>query len=85
MRQKELPPEFEAHKLSRQMTGYSEFYLRDTLKNKKINEINDVLVVYTMDEDELVLTGGLVGSHNRLFPGQNQSKSYRKMINKSSY
>lgn len=60
------------------MTGYNEFHLRDTPKNKTANDINDVWVVYTIDQDELVLIGIRVGSHDRLFPGQNQSKSYRK-------
>lgn len=42
------------------------------------NDITDVWVFYTIDQDELVLIGIRVGSHDRLFPGQNQSKSYRK-------
>jgi mRNA interferase YafQ len=35
-------------------------------------------VVYTIDTDELVLIGIRVGSHDRLFPGQNRAKRYRK-------
>jgi mRNA interferase YafQ len=50
----------------------------DTPKNKTPSEINDVLVVYTIDKDKLVLIGIRVGSHDRLFPGQNRSKRYRK-------
>ncbi|MCV3326543.1 type II toxin-antitoxin system YafQ family toxin, partial [Pediococcus pentosaceus] len=52
--------------------------LRDTPKNKTPSETNDVLVVYTIDKDELVLIGIRVGSHDRLFPGKNRSKGYRK-------
>ena len=74
----QLPAEFDDHELQRQMTGYKEFHLRDTPKNKKPNDINDVLVVYTIDQKELVLIGIRMGSHDRLFPGQNQSKDYRK-------
>ena len=55
-----------------------EFHLRDTPKNKTPSETNDVLVVYTIDKDELVLIGIRVGSHDRLFPGQNRAKRYRK-------
>ncbi|TLP98801.1 type II toxin-antitoxin system YafQ family toxin, partial [Pediococcus pentosaceus] len=47
-------------------------------KNKTPSETNDVLVVYTIDKDELVLIGIRVGSHERLFPGQNRAKRYRK-------
>lgn len=83
LEQRLLPQEFEDHKLSRRMAGYNEFHLRDTSAGTKPTEINDILVVYTIDEDELVLIGIRVGSHNRLFPGQNQSKKYHKSdINK---
>ncbi|EAD4604109.1 hypothetical protein AD66_15165 [Listeria monocytogenes] len=60
------------------MSGYNEFHLRDTPKNKISSETNDVLVVYTIDKNELVLIGIRVGSHDRLFPGQNSAKRYRK-------
>ena len=66
------------HALKGNWRGYREFHLRDTPKNKTPSETNDVLVVYTIDKDELVLTGILVGSHDRLFPGQNRAKRYRK-------
>ena len=78
LEQQQLPPEFEDHELNRRMSGYNEFHLRDTPKNKTPSETNDVLVVYTIDKDELVLIGIRVGSHDRLFPGQNRSKGYRK-------
>lgn len=47
-------------------------------KAKTPSKTNDVLVVYTIDTDKLVLIGIRVGSHDRLFPGQNHSKRYRK-------
>ena len=50
----------------------------DTPKNKTPSETNHVLVAYTIDKDKLVLIGIWVGSHDRLFPGQNRSKRYRK-------
>lgn len=78
LEQQQLPPEFGDHELNRRMSGYNEFHLRDTPKNKISSETNDVLVVYTIDKDELVLIGIRVGSHDRLFPGQNRSKRYRK-------
>ncbi|KRK33718.1 type II toxin-antitoxin system YafQ family toxin [Loigolactobacillus bifermentans] len=74
----QLPPEFEDHVLNRRLNGYHEFHLRDTPKNRTPNETNDVLVVYTIDQDDLILIGIRVGSHERLFPGQNRSKRYRK-------
>lgn len=36
------------------------------------------LLDLTIDTDELVLIRIRVGSHDRLFPGQNRSKRYRK-------
>lgn len=78
LEQQQLPAEFADHELQRRMTGYHEFHLRDTPKHKTPNDINDVLVVYTIDQDELVLIGIRVGSHDRLFPDQNQAKGYRK-------
>lgn len=78
LEQQQLPPEFEEHELNRRLAGYNEFHLRDTPEVKEPNEVNDVLVVYRIDEDELVLIGVRVGSHERLFPRQNRSKSYRK-------
>lgn len=60
----QLPEEFNDHQLSRRMTGYHEFHLRDTPKGKQSTEINDVLVVYTIDENELVLIGIRAGSHD---------------------
>ncbi|MGA3506801.1 type II toxin-antitoxin system YafQ family toxin, partial [Lactiplantibacillus plantarum] len=78
LEQQQLPPEFEEHELNRRMSGYNECHLRDTPKNKTPSETNDVLVVYTIDKDELVLIGIRVGSHDRLFPCQNRAKRYRK-------
>lgn len=58
LEQQQLPSEFEDHELNRRMSGYNEFHLRDTPKNKTPSETNDVLVVYTIDQhpnfDELV-------------------------------
>ncbi|MCT2875828.1 hypothetical protein EFM24_09045 [Limosilactobacillus fermentum] len=68
----------QVHSSPRRMSGYNKFHLRDTPKNKPPSETNDFLVVYTIDKDELVLIGIRVGSHDRLFPGQNRSKRYRK-------
>lgn len=78
LEQQQLPAKFADHELQRRMTGYHEFHLRDTPKHKAPSDSNDVLVVYTIDQDELVLIGIRVGSHDRLFPDQNQAKSYRK-------
>ncbi|MFD1124813.1 type II toxin-antitoxin system YafQ family toxin [Lentilactobacillus raoultii] len=78
LEQQKLPPEFEDHELKRRLSGYNEFHLRDTPKGQEPNEINDVLVVYRIDEDELVLIGIRVGSHARLFPGQACAKEYHR-------
>lgn len=78
LEQGRLPPEFDDHKLHRRFSGYNEFHLRDTPNGKKPSDVNDVLVVYRIDEDELVLIGIRAGSHKRLFSGGKRSKKYRK-------
>ena len=44
-----LPDDFQDHPLTRKLSGYREFHLRDTPKGKAPNESNDVLVVYRID------------------------------------
>jgi mRNA interferase YafQ len=78
----QLPPEFDDHELTRRLAGYHEFYLRDTPPGNQPNDINDIFVVYTIDEDELILIGIRVGSHARLFPDQNSATKYRKSDDK---
>jgi mRNA interferase YafQ len=39
LEQQQLPPEFEAHKLSRRMSAYNEFHLRDTPKNRIVLKV----------------------------------------------
>lgn len=73
-----LPEEFDDHELQRRMAGYHEFHIRDTPSGKHPTDINDVLVIYTIDEDELILIAIRAGSHSRLFPGQNRSEKFRK-------
>ncbi|MCF1685732.1 type II toxin-antitoxin system YafQ family toxin [Tetragenococcus halophilus] len=73
-----LPEEFGDHELSRRMAGYYEFHLRDTPQEKQPNEVNDVLVVYTIDENELILISVRDGLHDYLCPGQNSSAGYHK-------
>lgn len=67
-----LPEEFGDHPLQRRCRGYQEFHLRDTPKGTNPNDINDVLVVYRWDYDELILVGVRVGSHQTLFNNANQ-------------
>lgn len=74
----ELPEEFDDHELHRRMAGYHEFHIRDTPVGKTPSDINDILVIYTIDKDELILIAVRAGSHSRLFPGQNSSVSFYK-------
>ncbi len=71
-----LPNEFNDHELKRNLSGYHEFHLRDTPNGKQPTAINDVLVVYDIDEDDLILIGIRVGSHQQLFDNK-QSMKYR--------
>lgn len=69
----ELPKEFNDHKLERKYTGYREFHVRDTPKKGTPSEINDVLVIYRKDDQDLILIAVRTGSHKKLF-----NSSYRK-------
>lgn len=73
-----LPAEFDDHELTRRMTGYREFHLRDTPNGTRPSESNDVLIVYAVDATDLILVGIRAGSHQRLFGNQNSAKRYRK-------
>lgn len=67
-----LPNVYGDHELSRRWSGYNEFHLRDTPTGVKPSAINDVLMVYRWDYDELILIGVRVSSHDALFGGANR-------------
>ncbi|MFD1549514.1 type II toxin-antitoxin system YafQ family toxin [Levilactobacillus fuyuanensis] len=73
-----LPEEFRDHALTRRWAGYREFHLRDTLTGQQPADHNDVLVVYAIDEDALILIGLRVGSHDRLFSEQDSSVKFHR-------
>lgn len=65
---------YQDHELKRKYTGYREFHLRDTPKGKQPNDINDVLVVYKIKDQDLVLIAVDIGSHKKLFNGRYRKK-----------
>lgn len=73
----ELPADFRDHELKRRLAGYHEFHLRDTPRGTTPTEINDVVILYKIEDDDLVLVAVDIGSHIRMF-GHNSSKKYRK-------
>lgn len=68
-----LPAEYNDHQLSRKYAGYREFHLRDTPAGTKASETNDVVVIYKVNDQDLILVAVRAGSHDRLFSG-----AYRK-------
>ncbi|EDX42592.1 addiction module toxin, RelE/StbE family protein [Limosilactobacillus reuteri] len=50
-----LPKEYRDHNLQRKYAGYREFHVRDTPKGAKPTKTNDVLVIYKIDHQDLVL------------------------------
>lgn len=62
-----LPQEYKDHELQRKYSGYREFHVRDTPKGKRPSETNDVLVIYKIDHQDLVLVAVRTGSHSVLF------------------
>ena len=75
-----LPAEYGDHPLKRRLAGYREFHVRDTLPCEQPSDTNDVLVIWYRERNEVVAVGVRVGSHARLFPGQNRSSRYRKGV-----
>lgn len=68
-----LPKEFNDHQLKGNLANYNEFHLRDTPKGQKPTETNDVLIIYKIEDQDLVLVAINIGSHSKLFQGR-----YRK-------
>ncbi|ABX27181.1 hypothetical protein lhv_2502 [Lactobacillus helveticus DPC 4571] len=73
-----LSEEYRDHPLKRRLADYREFHVRDTPKGEQPNDINDVLVIWYIEHNNLVVVGVRVGSHQRLFPGLNKSRKFRK-------
>lgn len=73
-----LPVDYQEHQLERQLSSYREFHLRDTPSGKTPNDLNDIVIIYTVDISELTFIGIRVGSHSRLFKNQHASVEYRK-------
>lgn len=61
----QLPEEFDDHDLHGNLAGYREFHLRDTPHGQHPTDINDILVVYKIEEDDLVLIAVNIGSHSK--------------------
>ncbi len=68
-----LPKEFNDHQLVGNLANYREFHLRDTPRGQHPTETNDVLVIYKIENQDLVLVAINIGSHSKLFQGR-----YRK-------
>lgn len=73
-----LPKEYADHSLKRRLSGYREFHVRDTPKGEQPSDINDVIVIWYIEHNDLVVVGVRAGSHNRLFANQNSSRKYNE-------
>lgn len=69
-----LPNDFHDHELEGNYTGYREFHLRDTPKGQQPTEINDIVIIYKIDNQDLVLVAVDIGSHKKLFYGRYHKK-----------
>lgn len=52
----------------------AEFHLRDTPKGQQPTEINDIVVIYKVNNQDLVLVAVNIGSHKKLFHGRYHKK-----------
>jgi mRNA interferase YafQ len=66
----QLPQEFHDHKLTGSLANYRDFHLRDTPRGQAASEINDVVVVYKIENQDLILVAVDIGSHAKLFQGR---------------
>lgn len=73
-----LPEDFQDHDLERKLAGYSEFHVRDTPKGQQPTEINDIVIIYKIEFQDLVLVAVDIGSHVKMFGSANTKSKYRK-------
>ena len=73
----QLPAEFMDHALTGRLEGYRDFHVRTPEKGKSPVESNDVVVIYRIVENKLIVVGLRVGSHSKLFNGLNSSVKYK--------
>lgn len=74
----QLPAEFIDHALTGRLGGYRDFHVRTPEKGKLPAESNDVVVIYRIAKNELIVIGLRVDSHSKLFGGLNSSTKYKK-------
>lgn len=74
----QLSAEFSDHALTGRLEGYRDFHVRTPEKGKLPAESNDVVVIYRIVENELIVIGLRVGSHSKVFGGLNSSIKYKK-------
>lgn len=73
-----LSDEYGDHSLKRRLSGYRELHVRDTPCGKQPNDINDVLVIWYVERNELIAVGVRVGAREQLFSNQISLKKYHK-------
>lgn len=62
-----LSKEYHDHDLEGYYAGYREFHLRDSPKGKQPTKINDIVVIYKIKDQDLILIAVDIGSHTKLF------------------
>ncbi|MCK8624842.1 type II toxin-antitoxin system mRNA interferase toxin, RelE/StbE family [Apilactobacillus xinyiensis] len=62
-----LPEEFKDHQLKNELSDYREFHIRDTPKYRQPSQINDVIITYSVNYGDLVLTAIHIGTHKSIF------------------
>ena len=66
--------DFHDHELEGNYISYRKFHLRDTPKGQQPTEINDIVVIYKVNNQDLVLVAVNIGSHKKLFHGRYHKK-----------
>lgn len=72
-----LSEEYHDHDLTGYYAGYREFHLRDTPKGSQPTEINDVVIIYKIKDQDLILAAVDIGSHLKLFNGRYRKPKFK--------
>ena len=70
----EVKDDFHDHELEGNYISYREFHLRDTPKGQQPTETTDIVVIYKVNNQDLVLVAVNIGSHKKLFHGRYHKK-----------
>lgn len=70
----QLLKEYNDHVLQRNLTDYQDFYLRHPPKGTQLSDANNVVIIYKIEDQDLVFVIFDIGFHDRLFSDPHKSQ-----------